>query len=366
MDTSWRPTILVVDDEPGNRLALASMLSDSYRILEAPSGSGALEVLRREAVDLVLLDVIMPEENGYDICRRIKLEHNGVPVVMVTSFVDQAHRNEGLESGADDFLGKPVDKRELLLRVRSFLRIRGRLELMRHQVRDLTKLQSVKDDLVSLLVHDMRSPLSAVVAHLQFIQEELGPSAGVSGDIEQAMRAANRLVDVLEDALQVRLLEDGALPIRRAAVDLRQVIQETVAALFPLARRKRIEVRCDYEGYPVVSVDGKLLRRALENLLSNALKYTDNGGDVVITLRRTDGEVQVEVADRGPGVPLEFRTALFEKFGSLEAKQGDERRGIGLGLYLVRLVAEGHHGAVSVDDRAGGGARFRLTLATSP
>jgi two-component system sensor histidine kinase/response regulator len=366
MDSSWRPTILVVDDEPGNRLAMSSMLCGTYRILEAPSGAAALDVLGHEPVDLVLLDVMMPDETGYEVCRRIKVKHRGLPVVMVTSLVDQDHRNEGLEAGADDFLGKPVDKRELLLRVRSFLRIRGRLELMRHQVRDLTKLQSVKDDLVSLLVHDMRSPLSAVVAHLQFIQEELGPSAGVSSDIEQAMRAANRLVDVLEDALQVRLLEDGALPIRRAAVDLRQVIQETVAALFPLARRKRIEVRCDYEGYPVVSVDGKLVRRALENLLSNALKYTNTGGDVVITLRRAEAEVQVEVADRGPGVPPGFRTALFEKFGSLEAKQGDERRGIGLGLYLVRLVAEGHEGSVSVDDRAGGGALFRLTLATGP
>jgi len=112
----------------------------------------------------------------------------------------------------------------------------------------------------------------------------------------------------------------------------------------------------------VAALDENLLRRSLENLVSNALKYTPSGGDVTVAVRRSDESVQIEVADRGPGIPDDLKHSMFEKFGSVEAKRGGHRKGIGLGLYLVKLVAQGHGGAVSVEDRPGGGSVFRLTL----
>ena len=364
-----RPTILIVDDEERNRSLLRAILSGTYQTLEAEQGAAALAIIDEQPVDLVLLDVMMPGENGFAVCRRLKSrerEREGglpLPVILVSALSDQAHRNEGLAAGADDFLSKPIHRRELLLRVRAFLATREQQLVYRHKLEELSALQAAKDDLVSLLVHDLRSPLTAIMAHLQLVQDQLTPGSSAAADIEQALRSSERLGEVLEEALHIRLLEEGALPVRREPTDLHALIEETIASFAAVARRKSVGIERELRGDPVANLDGKLVRRSLENLLSNAVKYTPPGRQVRIAVRRVDGHVELEIGDRGPGIPDDFKQGLFEKFGSLEAKRGSARRGIGLGLYLVRLVAEGHGGAVSVGDRPGGGAMFQLRLA---
>jgi two-component system sensor histidine kinase RpfC len=180
-----------------------------------------------------------------------------------------------------------------------------------------------------------------------------------------ALQSADAALSRLEETLQVRLLEEGRLSVRREPVQLAAVVEETVVAMEAIARRKGVQLARVVEGNPLAQVDGKLVRRSLENLLSNAVKYTPSGGDISLAVRQTDSVVQIEVADRGPGIPDEMKGSLFEKFGSVEAKKGGVRKGFGLGLYLVKLVAHGHGGEVSVGDRPGGGAVFRMVLATA-
>lgn len=366
MEKAWRPTILIVDDDAKNRDLFAAMLGSDYRVLEADRGKEALATIAAQTIDLVLLDVMMPGETGYDVCRRIKATPEGVeiPVILVTALDRQEDRNEGLEAGADDFLNKPVNRRELLLRVRSFLRIRSRHELLRNQMIDLERTQTMKDDLVSLLVHDMRSPLSAAIAYLQLIQEEMGPSAPLAPDVEQALQSNLRLVEILEEALRVRLLEDGALQIQRAPVDLKQALGETLVSFGAVARRKQVRLEGRYEGEPISSVDRKLVQRSVENLLSNAIKYTPAQGRVSIAVSNAGEHIDIEICDTGPGIPDQYKSSLFEKFGSVEAAKGGTRKGFGLGLYLVKLVADAHGGTATVADGPEGGALFRLSLRT--
>jgi signal transduction histidine kinase len=323
-------------------------------------------VLEKEHVDLVLLDVMMPRMSGYDVCRLIKERQRDsfVPVLLITALADQEEKNVGLQAGADDFLAKPVDRRELLLRVRLFLKLRAQDKLIREQLGKLTHLQTMKDDMVSLLVHDLRSPLSGVVAYLNLLIQDLPEGASLN-DARAALRGTDRALKTLEEALQVRLLEDGQLPIRRATVDLARLLDDAVATLEAVARRKRIEVSTAIEGTTAAFLDEKLVRRAIENLLANALKYTPAGKDVSVVVRRLADSVEVDVADRGPGIPADLKRHMFEKFGSVEAKKGGERKGVGLGLYMVKLVAEGHAGAAQVMDRDGGGAVFRVRLGRS-
>jgi signal transduction histidine kinase len=364
MGAAVKPVILVVDDEARNRALLRGYLAGSYTLLEADSGMAALRVLEREAVDLVLLDVMMPEQDGFETCRLIKAtpREGLLPVILVTALGEQDDRNAGLEAGADDFLHKPLDRRELLLRVRSFLRLREQEKLIRAQVHELRRLQSLKDDLVSLLVHDLRNPLAGLISSVE-LARDTPSNAEQHEDLTRALRAANGLREVLDETLQVRLLEENAIVARRVQIDLRELVQGAIETLEGTARRRKVKVEATFEGEEVAAIDGKLVRRSVENLLSNALKYTPAGTDICIIARNHLGWIEIEVGDRGTGVPDDLKTTMFEKFGSIEAKRGSARRGIGLGLYLVKLVAGAHEGDVSVGDRKGGGAMFRLRLA---
>ena len=356
-----RPAVLVVDDEPMNRSLIRGTIGGFCEVVEAGAGSEALELLQMRQVDLVLLDVMMPVMNGYEVCAAIKASaREYLPVILVTALGDQSDKNRGLESGADDFLTKPVDRRELLLRTRAFLRLREQEKVIRRQLEQMQRLQAAKDDLVALLVHDLRSPLAGIVAHLQLLAEDV--SGRQAADVQQAMRAADTALARLEETLQVRLLEEGRLPVKRSPVQLDALVRDAVAPLDAIARRKNVRLARHVEGEPMAPVDEGLVRRSLENLVSNALKYTPAGGDVEVSLRRVNGYVEIEVADRGPGVPDEVKPGMFEKFGSVEAQKGARRKGIGLGLYLVKLVAQGHDGSVAVEDRPGGGSVFRLIL----
>ncbi len=361
-----RAVVLVVDDEPTNRAILRGYLGNRHRILEAASGMDALKLLEHETPDLILLDVMMPQISGIETCKRIKSKQfaNYLPVILVTALGEQRDRIQGLEAGADDFLTKPVDRHELMLRVNAFLRLRKQDEQIRSQVDELTHLQAAKDDLVSLILHDVRSPLAGQLALLTLVSDDLRERGDtlLADDLELAMRSTRKVNEALEEVLRVRLLEEGALPMKRAPLELGAMVDDAVRTFSGVARVQGSAINISVTGDRTVSIDGKLTRRAIENLLANALRYSPPGAPVDVSVRASEDAMEIEVDDRGPGVPDPLKETLFAKFGSVEAAAGGARRGIGLGLYLVRLVAEGHGGAVAVEDRPGGGSRFRFWL----
>jgi len=358
-----RPTALVVDDIEQNRVVLLGYLEADHRVLEADSGPAALDILEREPVDIVLLDVMMPGMTGFEVCQRIKETPRAgfLPVLLVTALDAREDRIAGLEAGADDFLSKPVDRQELKLRVRTFLRLREQERLIRQQVEELQQLDALKDDLVSLIVHDLRSPLSAVLVALELLQRK-EPDPGLRRKAEIALASAGRLRDAVDDLLQVRLLEEGELIPQREPVPLGDLAREAAGTFADTAAKSRLELKVGVETEVVVAVDRKLVLRAVENLIANALKYSPRDETVDITVRGAGAGAEIDVADRGPGIPHAFKTTLFQKFGSVEAKRGAKRRGFGLGLYMVKLVAAAHGGSVLALDRQGGGTVFRLAI----
>jgi signal transduction histidine kinase len=363
---SARPTILLVDDDRRNRTLLRDYLESRYRVLEAESGRGGLEVLEREPVDLVLLDVMMPEMSGFDTCRLIR-ERGGegfLPVLLLTALSEQDDRNAGLSAGADDFLTKPVDRRELLLRVQAFLKMRRQDAMIRRQLQDLMHLQTLKDDLVSLIVHDVRNPLMGVQGFLELLQRKLVKTSqpDVAVFLERATESCQRLREILEDMLNVRLLEAGELHLVRERLSLGVLAADAVATLEGAAKSQKVGLSLTVAEEAFVRADRKLSRRCLENLLANAVKYSRSGDTIELTVRRAERGGLVEIADRGPGIPDALKSEVFEKFGSVEARRDTARRGFGLGLYLVRLVLAAHEGSVSVSDRPGGGSVFRVFL----
>jgi two-component system, sensor histidine kinase and response regulator len=372
-----RPSILIVDDDRANRMLLRACLGATSEIYEVSGGAEALELLGRVAIDLVLLDVMMPDLGGLEVCRRIKQSQpDYLPVILLTSFGRQDDRNAGLQAGADDFLTKPFDRHELLLRVRTFVKLRQQDQrireqltalnaqegVVRRQMQALQELDATKDELVALMVHDLRNPLTGITGFIGLVADE-NPDPGLRSEAEFALQASTRIRDTLDDLLCVRMLETGTLVLRREAVPAPSLVREAIASLRGAALSRRVKISEQIEGDNLwLHADAKLVRRAIENLLSNALKYSPEGASVRAAVRRAGGDVEIEVADRGEGVPESLRHGVFQKFASVEAARGEARRGVGLGLYMVSLVAAAHGGRATVRHRKRGGAAFGLYL----
>jgi signal transduction histidine kinase len=358
--------VLVVDDDESSREIVRRSLHREHRILLAQTGAQAFEILESEPVDLMLLDVMLPEMPGFEVCRRVKARARDAffPVVLLSALHEQSDRNAGLAAGADDYVTKPFDRNELRLRVNTFLGLRDRDRTIRSQIAEAQRVQDLKDDLVALVAHDLRNPLLGIQGNLELLQHltaspEYGP---LTARVEKAMASTHELRAILDGLLDVRLLEEQRLPLQIEPTPIREMLEEAIASVEGAAAAKSVALDLHADGRLLADMDRRLVRRAVENLLSNAIRHTPRGSSIEVRAVAAEAGVRLEVADHGTGVPDDLKQELFQKFGPSAAVSGDGRRGYGLGLYLVRLVAEAHGGSASVTDRDGGGAVFALTL----
>jgi two-component system, sensor histidine kinase and response regulator len=353
--------VLLVDGDPLRREVRAA-LPRGWRVEEAGTAAGALEELRRARVDLVLLGVLLPDMHGHEACRRLKEASAGsfLPVLMLGPEGGRGGRVAALEAGADDFLAKPVDARELALRAGSFLRLVDQDRTIREQNARLESMLTLREELAMFLVHDINNPLSSVKSLLGVLLGEV--PLEVRDDVRDAALATQRIEDLLEDLLLVNLLDAGEMRLERYPQPVATICDDAVRSLEGMARHFGVRVSVRREDDPRSSVDDRLVRRAVENMLANAYRYSPPEGEVEVSVRAREVWCVVDVADRGPGVPDPFKEILFRKFASMDAWKGAARRGHGLGLHFVKRVAEAHGGSAAVLDRPGGGAIFRLSL----
>ncbi len=362
-DQQVRQRILIVDDNPRNLELLRSVLEDDVDIVAAEDGETALALVASPDIDLVLLDVMMPGLTGYDVSRRIRELRGGeyLPVLMLTSLSAVAERVAGFEAGADDFITKPINTHELRLRVRAFLRTRQLDRERRALLEDLQRLHDLKDDLSALLVHDLRNPLAGLLANLHLLADEpLTPDAQES--VDAALLATTRLSEMVDDLLQVRMLEDGALQVRLEPLRVGDVVADAVRTMAGAARERRMGIDQDLSEPISVHGEATLLRRAIENLLANSIRHATPGHAICVCVRRQGDHAEISVQDSGPGIPPEQRPLLFSKYGTSELRRTGRRSGHGLGLYLVSLVMRAHAGSAHVDDTFDLGTRVILRL----
>jgi signal transduction histidine kinase len=356
--------VLVVDDEPMGLLLVSTWLSRTHSVAQATCCDEALAQCDAFDPDVILLDVEMPGVNGIETCRRIKSRDDGYrPVILLTAHKDQAMRNAGLGAGADDFLSKPVDQTELMLRVRSFGKLRFQQRLIARQVADLRRLDMLKADLVDLTAHDLLNALSGIVLLMEGI--ELAGVACTPKDLGRMLSASQQMQETLRDMLRIKELEDGVLRVEQAKVSVSEVVERAVALAEPGGRARHVNIRAEINPRLAVRGDAILLTRGLYNLLQNAVKFSPKGAEVEIAASVVGDDIELAVLDRGPGIPVEMRESIFGKYATVEAGRGEgekRMRGHGLGLFFVKLVCQAHGGAVRVDPREGGGTIFRLQV----
>jgi signal transduction histidine kinase len=357
----------VVDDSPTLLHANCSILrAAGHDTVEAADGLLALAALEADpGIELVLSDVMMPHMDGFELVQTIRARpgQQRLPVLMLTSLDDVGSLSRAIEAGADDVLQKPIQPTELRARVRAILRLKTLQQQLMTQNQELQQAMQLRQDLAQLIVHDFKNPLSVVMGCGDMIAgqtEEHGPVAihELAVDI---VNAAIRLRNFTENLLEVARLEgDAARPIttRFAAVDLVGAICNDIGRL---AHRTGVELIARATIGLEVCADRDWIYRVLQNLIDNALKYAPASSRVVVSAASAaPGWVRLAVSDEGPGVPVEQRLRIFDKFTQL---RGAERKGTGLGLAFCRMAVEAHGGDIRVEEPGeSGGAVFSFTL----
>ncbi len=361
--------ILAVDDSKDNLILVQTILeSEGYDIDLVTDGITALQRVEQCPPDLILLDVMMPGIDGYEVTRRIRnhpnLNVNYIPILLITAF-HESSVVQGLDAGADDFIRKPFDTDELLARVRSLLRLK-------HSLDEQKKMARQREDFVSRLTHDLRTPLVAADRMLDLFQQET--FCQISPEMKQAIavmiRSNQNLMQMVNTLLEVYRFEAGKKTLNDVECDLTEIIQEVSGELTPLALEKNLAIKIDtskldlqQETAGVVMGDPLELRRVFNNLIANAIKFTDTGGIEVCIWEKLDNSqgqdyVVIEVTDTGYGIAPEDQATVFERF-----RQGKNKRsGSGLGLHLSRRIVEAHSGSITLKSEPGRGSIFTVTL----
>lgn len=369
--------ILAVDDSPDNLFLIEAVLDEAdYALTCVEDGRAALQQIATEPPDLILLDIMMPGMNGYEVTQHIRQDPSlpYIPILLITAH-DQMSLVKGLDTGADDFIRKPLDIEELQARIRSLLRLKRAMDAQDSMLRQ-------RDDFVARLTHDLRTPLIAANRMLQFCHDEAFGSVAneAKAAIAETIRNNQQLLNMVNTLLEVHRHEAGQKALTLTSLNLHGLAMTVISELSPLAQAKHLHLTLtDADGHAVKNLeayrmrgDAMELRRVITNLIGNAIKFTDEGYVQVQLDRHTQAVVQstneansavsnwlsLKVIDSGVGISSEDQTEIFKWF-----RQGKQRRsGSGLGLHLAYRIAQMHGGFIKVDSVVNEGSTFTLCL----
>ncbi len=361
-------TILVVDDMVENVHDLISALSEEFRVVAATSGEEAINIVNSGSPpDLILLDILMPGLDGYETLRRIKATESGrrIPVFFVTVVDKTLEKIKGFSLGAADYITKPFDIEEVRARIRTHLRLNHLQTAYEHAYRALSELEEMRDNLVKMVVHDMRSPLMALCASLELLL--INPASSMSADerklLKNGLAAGQDLTNMVTSLLDVSRLEEGSMPLDIKPCFISHTLRQAVDRLAPLTRSHRLTVELP-EREEATWCDQEITERIITNLVTNAIKFSPPGSTIRIVLSHKKGWSRVSVTDNGPGIPLEYQTKIFDKFAQVRQRASGKKFSSGLGLSFCKMAAEAQGGCLTLESREGEGATFTLFLPT--
>jgi signal transduction histidine kinase len=364
---------LLVDDLDENLLALEALLRrDGLECLKARSGDEALELLLVHDVALALLDVQMPGMDGFELAEFLRGNERTrhVPIIFLTAgSADAQRRFRGYEAGAVDFLQKPIDAGILRSKSNVFFdlyeqrrQIIAQRDELARLTEDLRLADRRKNAFLGMVGHELRNPIMAFGAGLHLLKRRGGEEAGapVRAQMERQVGHMTRLI---EDLLDVARIDQGKIVLRTERMNLADAVDLAVELSRPQIDARGHRLTVDLPGAPVwLHADQARIAQVVSNLLSNAAKYTPDSGAIDLRVRQEAGQVAIEVADTGLGIPLEMQAQVFDLFAQVE-RGGEQADGLGIGLALVRQLVSLHGGTIVLKDSVvGKGSTFRVLL----
>ena len=365
--------LLVVDDNEENRDVLARRLQkQGHWAVTASGGQEALEALVDQPFDLVLLDIMMPDMDGYEVLSRIKSDPatQRLPVIMISALDETDSVVRCIEMGAADYLPKPFNPTLLRARVGASLREkRARDRELRYTAaladsyRRLQELEQLRDDLTNMIVHDLRTPLTSLLSGLQTVPLVGDMNETQAEMLEIAVDGGQTLLGMINDLLDVEKMEQESVPLSRIPLTAAGLIERAMAQVGMLAQAGGLTlVEQAAPDLPPFLGDEDKLRRTIVNLLGNAIKFTPVGGTITASAKLGGEGILFGVRDTGEGIPPEAFDRIFEKFGQVENRKAGRKMSTGLGLTFCKLAVEAHGGRIWVESESGGGSVFFFTV----
>ncbi|MFZ2644339.1 MAG: response regulator [Verrucomicrobiia bacterium] len=375
--------VLVVDDEPSIRLTLQEFLQEAgYQTAVAEDAKVALQLLKSGDFDVVVSDIVLPRISGVELLQTIRKESPRVQVIMMTGQPAVETAAAAVRAGAFDYLCKPVTKDAILRCIANAAKLKAAedeharlaeanrrhqedLERQHQQLRDnyarLRELETLRDNLTHMIIHDLRAPLSIALGYLDLIKERAASKLASEerGYLDTTLINICRLNDMIGSLLDISRLETGNMPLNRHACDVAGLAKSVMESFNSLVEERHLHFEAPPE--PIkASCDEEVTRRVLGNLLQNALKFTPRDGAIRVAVSKKDTMVRVEVSDNGTGIPPEYHAKVFEKFGYVT--KSAHQYSTGLGLTFCKLAVEAQGGQIDLESEVGKGSTFWFTL----
>jgi signal transduction histidine kinase len=361
--------VLVVDDDETNRDVLSRRLRRQGHIVRtASNGRDALVLIRESTFDLVLLDIMMPEMDGYAVLARMKADpdQRNVPVIMISALSEVQTVVRCIEAGAEDYLTKPFDPILLKARIGACLeKKRGRdretvlFDQLKKNYRRLQELEKLRDDMRNMIVHDLRTPLTGVIVGVEMLEKYGALNATQREMMTIAVGGGKTLLGMINDLLDVEKMESGTTQLNYEQLVPAALVAASIEQVRVLAEQAETVIATEIApGLPVMAGDASKLSRTLVNLLANAIKFT-HAGTVTVSVSHKKGMMRYAVRDTGNGIPAEALDRIFEKFAQVDP---GSKVGTGLGLAFCKLAVEAHGGQIGVESKTGEGSTFWFTV----
>lgn len=363
--------ILIIDDTPTNAKMLESMLKrNGFTPATASSGREGLAFIKEQAPELIILDIMMPEMDGFEVCRRLKADARtaDIPIIFISAMNELDSIVTAFDIGGVDYITKPFQLREVQKRVESHLtliRQRREIETLREQERlQFEKITSMREKFIHAATHDLKNPLQLITGYTEVLRND--DTFKANPDLNyylDAMRGGvQKILGLVGDMLDLIQMENSIDPSPELT-DLNKFIEDGVKQFELPAQQKDIELLVDLPtGEIIANIDAKRMRQVTDNLISNAIKYTPQGGQVMVTALVEGSTLILKVSDSGLGIPEEYIPTLFQPFSRVREREHMKQEGTGLGLSIVKTIIDQHRGDIEIDSVPGEGTSFIITL----
>lgn len=370
--TDLPANILIVDDTPANLQVLSELLrQNNYKVRPVPSGKLALKAASASPPDLILLDITMPEMNGYEVCQHLKQDPQlkDIPVIFISALNETIDKVKAFQAGGVDYIIKPFQFEEVQARVGTHLSLSRTQKLLADKNRALEsslarqkELELMRDNLIHMVVHDLRSPLSGIVGYLSLLDlKRQDLSEKQQRYVASASKSSAQLMKLINELLDVHKLESEALQIDTQLTDIRKLAAEAIELL--ASTLESVQLKENYAAEcPSIPLDQDLIRRVIVNLLSNAISFSPQGSTISLSLNQLPEGLEFSILDAGPGIPEADQTRIFEKFGQVASQHTQRKYSTGLGLTFCKMAIEAHSGKIGVSSMPGEGSKFWFIL----